>query len=323
MVRFLSRAGFTVLAAVLCCAVRSPAQSPPAALPPQPVSTAAPIEGPATREAVKEPTITSLNPSFFVLTEAADNGGSNAVMSIGVADEIRKTMKPLLGAAPWIIPEPGWKADDLSTQCHNVSKALGGVIVTYYTGAASHFFLIYQEETQSFYLTAEIIACNHPAGTADATPTVVGVIAELPGSNGTPWVVRRSQVSVPLVSFAGIAAILSKGTVSSRNTNATTAAIVASLFTQASNRDIPGYSTPLKLRHGAQNVGVDLVRALRDLCTTHADVSDAAAARPRDNLCTYLGFTLDPAKVAEQQAALDALEEQERRGGGAGAPPKP
>jgi len=298
----------TLIACELVCG-RALADAPP------------PDAGPAPKTAPA----TSLKPTFFVIAEGA-NSDAGSAMTIGVANEIGKAMKPLLGSGPWIIPQPDWKQADLIEQCHGDPMALGGVVVTFYTGAASHFYLLFQAETQTFSVTAELVSCNRLRGVTSASPTIVGVIAELPGAHGTPWVVRRSQVSIPLISIAGITALLAntKGpsssssgahasTSSSNSTaNVSTAAIFGALFSQASLRDIPGYSTPLKLRYGSQHVGVDLVRAIRDLCTTHADLGPGADAEPRDALCTAMGFTLDPAKVAEQQEALDAFEAAER-----------
>jgi hypothetical protein len=257
---------------------------------------------------------TSLKPTFFVVPDTPDSA-AGTMLSIGTATEIRKTLRPLAGTWPWIVPEPDWKTADLVKQCAADPMALGGVVVSFYSGAASHFYLLYQSETLTFNVTAQLIACNRaPDGTHPA-PTIVGVIADLPGARGTPWVVRRSQVSIPLISFAGVTALLSSST-SSKNTsdNVTTAAVLSSLIGQATSRDIPGYSLPLKLRNASQQVGVDLVRATRDLCTSHGDLGPAADAAPRDKLCTSLGFTLDPNKVDEQQKALDAYEAAERAG---------
>ena len=265
------------------------------------------------------PPLTALQPTFFVLTDSADPI-SGSMMTIGTTTEIRKAVKPLLGNGPWILPQPEWKRDDLVRQCVADPLALGGVVVTFYAGAASHFYLLYQSETQTFVVTAELIACNRSAGNTTAAPTVVGVIGELPGARGTPWVVRRTQVSIPLISFAGLASLLlpkSPTTTSKTGTttsDVTSAAIVASLVSQASTRDIPGYSTPLKLRYGSQEVGVDLVRAMRDLCTSHADLAAGTDATPRDRLCTAFGFTLDPKQVEAQQEALDKFEAAERNG---------
>ena len=277
-------------------------------------------------------TLTSLKPTFFIVTEPSDTQ-SGVAMTLGVANEFRKAMKPLRGAVPWIVPETSWHTPELLKQCQNDPMAVGGVVITFYTGAASHFYLVYQEETQTFELTAELVSCNRERPTADAAPTVVGVIAELPGAHGTPWVVRRSQVSIPLITFAGLATLFSHAntagnstqvksgpdgsittTTSSTNANVTGAAILASLFSQSSNRDIPGYSTPLKLRAASQTTGVDLLRAIRDLCTSHSDLPGGVDATPRDKLCTALGLTLNPAEIDKQQKALDDFEAAERDG---------
>jgi hypothetical protein len=269
----------------------------------------------STSRAPAEPRLTSLKSTFFVVPESNDAAAS-MMMSIGTANEIRKALEPFGGATPWVMPEPDWKTANLMQQCLDDPEAVGGVVVAFYAGAASHFYLLYQSETQTFSLTAEVISCNRSPDGAKADPTVVGVIAELPGAHGTPWVVRRSQVSIPLISFAGLATLFQKGGTSSKTTsnNVTTAAVFAALVGQASTRDIPGYSTPLKLRYGSQEAGVDLVRAMRDLCTSHADLPADASSAPRDKLCTAIGFTLDPAKVKAQQDALDAYEAAKRRG---------
>lgn len=271
------------------------------------------------KDATPTPPLRALQPTFFVLTDSADPI-SGSMMTIGTTTEIRKAVKPLLGNGPWILPQPDWKRDDLVRQCLADPLALGGVVVTFYTGAASHFYLLYQSETQTFVVTAELIACDRSDDKTTATPTVVGVIGELPGAHGTPWVVRRTQVSIPLISFAGLASLLlpkSPTTTTksgSTTSDVTSTAIVASLVSQASTRDIPGYSTPLKLRYGSQEVGVDLVRAMRDLCTSHADLAPGTDASPRDRLCTAFGFTLDPKQVTAQQEALDKFEAAERNG---------
>jgi hypothetical protein len=252
-------------------------------------------------------TLSELNHTFFVGIDTSD--GAQTMMAIGVANEIRKAMKPLLGAGPWIVPEPSWRGPEIVSQCNSDPQAIGGVILTYYTGFASHFYLLYQSETTTFQMTAEVIACNRTGG--NVAPTMVGVIAELPGAKGTPWIVRRSQVSIPLISAAAATSLFTVSRATT-DTNLTYAAIIGSLFSQASTRDIPGYSEPLRLRYGSQHIGVDLVRAMRDMCTTHADLNAPSNAQPRDDLCTALGFTLDPAKVKEQQDALDAFELKER-----------
>jgi len=309
VVHLIRRSLLALSLAAFCAASLAPALGdPPKEAAPAPPKDVAPA-----------PPLRALQPTFFVLTDSADPI-SGSMMTIGTTTEIRKAVKPLLGAGPWILPQPDWKRDDLVRQCLADPLALGGVVVTFYTGAASHFYLLYQSETQTFVVTAELIACNRSDDKASATPTVVGVIGELPGAHGTPWVVRRTQVSIPLISFAGVASLLlpkSPTTTSKSGTttsDVTSAAIVASLVSQASTRDIPGYSTPLKLRYGSQEVGVDLIRAMRDLCTSHADLAPGADATPRDRLCNAFGFTLDPAKVAAQQEALDKFEAAERNG---------
>jgi hypothetical protein len=304
--RLLALAGAFLIVSASCIGSSALAQTAPApaAVP------AKPADGAASHEAAKSPAISSLSKTFFVVTDSpGDNSGSKSAVSIGVANEFRKAMNALTGPVPWILPEPSWEQKNLSDQCYDDPQALGGVIVTYYAGAASHFYLIYQEETLTFYITAQVVACDRSTNPTGA-PVIVGVIGELPGAHGTPWVVRRSQVSIPLVSIAGLAAVASKGTVSSKTTDATSTAIVASLFTQASNRDIPGYSTPLKMRFSSQHIGVDLLRAMRDICAPARAPGAPPETQLLTELCTKLGFSANP---AVDQAVLDAYEAKQRR----------
>ena len=161
---------------MLCLNADALAQTSPVDTP-QTAPAAVPSQGAVTRVEIKAPILTTINPAFYIVTDSPGaESGANAMISLGVAEEIRKAMKPLFSAAPWIVAEPSWSASTLENQCYSDAKALGGVLVTYYAGAASHFFLLYQEETQTFYVTAQVIACNRSPGENEALPTVVGII---------------------------------------------------------------------------------------------------------------------------------------------------
>lgn len=227
----------------------------------------------------------SLKPEFFVVSD----GDKNTVVTLGVAQELQRQSTASLGAgAPWIVPEPSWGADDITARCAHDPNALGGVVVTYYHGFATHFFLLWQSETTTLDISANIIACNRAPSKA-AAPTLVGVIGPLPGAGNTPWVVRRSEISIPLVTFSGYLALVANR--KSNNATLSSAAVLGALFGGAADRDIPGYSDPVRLRAAAQHVGDDLAGALGTLCTTTNDVPNV---QPRSVLCTSLGYRIAP-----------------------------
>lgn len=224
------------------------------------------------------PVLGSLKPAFYVVSEAT--GDANTPITLGVAKSLERASDLALSAAraPWFVPKPAWKESDLITQCAKDPQALGGVILAYYNGYATHFFLLWQSETTTMDLSASVVSCK-PA------PRIVGVINELPGANGTPWVVRRSQISIPLVTIAGYATMVASRKGNTNNVNA--AALLGAIFGGTASRDIPGYSDPVRLRAAAQHVGDDLNGAMAAMCKTHGDVSDESQ---RVALCGALGF---------------------------------
>ena len=233
--------------------------------------------------------LTALKPEFFVVTEAVGVAAKDTPVTMGVASVLQRQAIASSGdKAPWIIPEPLWGTDDVVTHCNADPQALGGVVLTLYHGFATHFFLLWQSETTTFEVSATVISCKGSGGSA--APTIVGLIDELPGANGTPWVVRRSQVSLPLVTIAGYTTALA----SKNNKSATlnSAAVLGAVLGGAGSHDIPGYSDPVRLRAAAQHIGDDLNGALSVMCRTHADVPDAA---PRGALCGALGYGTGPA----------------------------
>jgi hypothetical protein len=265
--------------------------------PPSPAARPAPVQG-------TPPPLTSLMPEFFVVSQ----GDKSTIVTIGTAQELQKNVASALGKrSPWILPQPDWMSTDLVQRCNSDPAALGGVILTYYSGWATHFYLLWQSETSTIDVSAAIISCNRtiPGG----TPTIVGMIGPLPGAENTPWIVRRTQISIPLVTLAGIGVLFvpksgsgggsssgsgSKSSSSTTTTDVTAAAIIGSIFSQASQRDIPGYSDPVRLRALSQHIGDDLITGMQDLCTTTGDVASAAALTPRTDLCTALGFQTRP-----------------------------
>ena len=230
-------------------------------------------------------TLGSLKPEFFVAGEPVADAGKDTPLLIEVAHVLQRSSEmSLKQGAPWILTRPGWKLDDIAARCAADDQALGGVLLTYYHGFATHFFLLWQSETTTFDITATVVSCNRDAA-GKAAPVIVGLIDQLPGSNGTPWVVRRSQISIPLVTVAGYATTIAnrKG-----NNNINSAALIGAFFGGTAQRDIPGYSDPVRLRAASQHIGDDLNTALTALCVTRNDV---AHPEPRMALCSSLGYS--------------------------------
>jgi hypothetical protein len=224
----------------------------------------------------------------LALGDQASTGGSASVLTLAVARELNERFTNSFAPAtpPWAIPEPTWSYDDLAKQCAD-DNALGGLIVTYYTGYASHFFLLYQEETTTFYVFAQLVSCRSGSDSS-AGPEVVGIVYELPGANHTPWVVRKSQLSIPLLTLAAIGTALSPSSGNSKTSGLTLTAIAGSLFSGAGSKDVPGYSDPLRLRAVSQHVGVDLLTGLQALCASTADPAAAGSEADKDRLCGEL-----------------------------------
>ncbi len=220
----------------------------------------------------------SLKPEFFVVS----NGDKSTVVTMGVAQEIEKQSLDVLGPnAPWIIPEPSWStADEIAARCAHDPNALGGIVIIYYHGYATHFFLLWQSETTTLDVSASVISCNRTADNHVA-PTLVGMIGPLPNAQHTPWVVKRTQISIPLLTIAGYASTITK------NNNA---AVLATILAATSSRDIPGYSDPDRLRAIAQHLGVDVVDGLQAVCATTNDVPAGVSIAPRTKLCGSLGL---------------------------------
>jgi len=231
--------------------------------------------------------------AFYVLTDGDKAGTASSVVTLGAAYELAKIFHRTFPKSdePWSIAEPSWTVDNLVKTCNDDREGtLGGVVITYYTGIGTHFYLLWQSETTTFYINATVISCTGKNGEG-GNPTIVDVIYQTPGAGEAAWVVRRSQVSIPLLTLAAVGSVLSKQSSTSKATNLTLTALAGSLFSSAGGKDVPGYSVPVRLRSSAQHIGVDLVTSMWDLCK---DVgrSDVTPGQ-RETLCRRLHLTKD------------------------------
>jgi hypothetical protein len=208
----------------------------------------------------------SANDVFFITVDPGSDHSTASIIAIAVAEEFNKKLDIPTGAAerPWAIPEATWSIDDLAKKCRSDAHAIGGVVVAYFTDNATHFYLFWQSDTTTFAVFAQLFSCARNG--ADVTPTTVGIISALHNAGDTDWVVRRSQTSIPLLSLAGLIALTVHSATKSSSSSITTASIGAALVSQGLNKDIPGYSEPLRLRYGAKHVGDDLAAEIRWLC---------------------------------------------------------
>ncbi len=248
--------------------------------------------------------LTTRKATFYVIAQGDKDLLS--LVTVNVADELNKHFTRSFGtdgsnAAPnpnspvsgdiWAIPQPGWDQSDLMKQCADPS-AIGGLMVISYSGYATHFWLLWQTETTTFDVFAEVISCNHPPSPGAApAPQIVSIIAHLPGAGNSPWVVRRTQTSIPLLTVAAIGTGLSKNvSANSKASNLTLAAIAGTVLGGAGSKDVPGYSDPVRLRLVSQHVGVDVVDSLGWLCG-HTDAEGGIKdATPGRELCSALRF---------------------------------
>jgi len=295
-----SRYAFAVIVAFAACVVTvhpaSAGGGPLSGLLPSTSSSPAPGAHPGEKGGTPldnpNDAIKSLNKTLYIIAlgDEQSNDNSASILTLSVAQEFGKYFGGPASPAPgrWAIPQPTWTWDDLVRQCANDPNAVGGVILTYYSGFASHFYLLYQEQTTTFYVFAQVVSCNHYQPNLPS-PEVVGIIYETPGANGTPWVVRKSQVSVPLLTLAAVGTALSSEAQNSKATNLSIAAVAGSLFASAGSKDIPGYSDPLRLRVVSQHIGVDLLTSMRALCA-ESDGQSPGASPDRTHLCQDIGM---------------------------------
>jgi hypothetical protein len=267
------------------------------------VSAALPRSGVAQQQEPTRdnPKLSTAHKAFYVLTDGDKAGTASSVVTLGTAYELTKIFHHTFprNDEPWAIAEPSWTVDNLVKACSDDREGtLGGVVITYYTGIGTHFYLLWQSETTTFYINATVISCTGKNGEG-GNPTIVDVIQQTPGAGEAAWVVRRSQVSIPLLTLAAVGSLLSKQSSSSKATNLTLTALAGSLFSSAGGKDIPGYSVPVRLRSSAQHIGVDLVTSLWDLCK---DVGRAdATPGHRETLCRRLRFTKDDSAALTQE----------------------
>jgi len=243
-------------------------------------------------------TISTANHAFYVLVDPGGDRSAASIITISVAGELSKVFRPLPGQADsakvWVIPESTWVPDQLATKCGDDPNAIGGVIVSYYIGDASHFWILWQTDTTTFSLFGQVVSCNRDAANK-AHPEAVAIFSQLHGSNGQLWIERRSQTSVPLLSFAAIVALLgrhysSKSSGTSVNTSIALATVGAAVAAQGLNKDIPGYSQPLRMRYGSVHLADDLIREMRFLCgVPQADDLAGASHPPPPSPTTPLG----------------------------------
>jgi len=246
------------------------------------------ITAPGAAQQSKTPPLSTANRGFYVLVDPGGDRSAASVIAITMAGEFNKVFRPLPGQPDatkvWAIPEATWSPDSLATQCDTDPNAIGGVILSYYVGDASHFWILWQTDTTTFSVFGQLVSCNRDAANI-AHPEAVAIVSQLHGSNGALWVERKSQTSVPLLSFAAVVALVgrhysSKSTGTSVNTSIALASVGAAVVGQGLSKDIPGYSLPLRMRNGSAHIADDLIREMRYLCGVPQKDDRAAADHP-------------------------------------------
>jgi hypothetical protein len=255
------------------------------------------------------PPILTARRTIYVLVDAASDRQNASLVALATADELNKAFKIAdAGSSPstiaWAVPEASWKSSDFAQQCRDDPNAIGAVLLSYFAGDATHFWLLWQTQTTTFELAAQILSCNQPAPEpappapstpsppsppAAVSPEVVAVISTLHGANGTPWVERRTDASVPLLSGIALVALFDHGAKSQPTNVVTVATIGTALVGQSVNKDVPGYSPPVRYRLDAHHVGIDVVAELRFLCG-QPEAESASGGPHLASLCTTFNW---------------------------------
>jgi hypothetical protein len=252
-------------------------------------------------------TLSTVNHGFYIVVDPGGDKSAVSILAISAAGEFNKAFRPLPhqpdSTTAWAIPEASWSPGDLLKQCDDDENAIGGAIISYYAGDAAHFWILWQTDTTTFSLFGQLVSCNRDAN-KKAHPQVVAIISQLHGSNGRLWIERRSQTSVPLLSFAAVVALVgrhssSKSSSTSVNTSIALASVGAAVVGQGLNKDIPGYSQPLRMRYASVHMADDLIREMRFLCGVPQadDLAGASHPSPPDpatpfgDVCNQTGVT--------------------------------
>jgi hypothetical protein len=247
-------------------------------------------------EPAKSVVLTTERPAFYVLVDPGSDRSAASIIAITAAAEFDKVLFPATPRAPkpWAIPEATWGNDQLVKQCEADPNAIGGVVISYFIGDASHFWLLWQTDTTTFIEFGQVVSCNRDPASRTASPVTVATVSQLHGSNGTLWVERRSQTSVPLLSFAAVVALLGrhytqKSSGSSVTTSIALASVGAAVVGQGLNKDIPGYSQPLRMRYAAMHTADDLIREIHFLCGAKQPDDTSPDAAPPPDASTQFG----------------------------------
>jgi hypothetical protein len=219
------------------------------------------------------PPLVTAQKTFYVMLDPSGDKQTASLIAIATAAEFNKAFAQRTGdltdAVAWVVPEPSWQVSDLVKQCAADPNAVGAVILTDYVGDSTHFWLFWQTQTTTFNLQAQIVSCNRgePASRAANHAETVAIVSALHNAHGTAWVERHTDMSIPLLSGVAIVALLTREATKSAPTNVLTVATLGTaVLGQAFNKDIPGYSQPVRYLFNARHVGADIVNQVRWLC---------------------------------------------------------
>lgn len=240
---------------------------------------------------VPAPPLLTAQKTFYVMLDPASDKSTASLITIATAAEFNKVLAKrtgdLTGTVAWAVPEPGWQVSDLVKQCADDPNAVGAVVLADYVGDATHFWLLWQTQTTTFDLQAQIVFCNRgeTASTDANRAETVAIISALHNSHGSPWMERHTDMSIPLLSGVVIVELLTKEATKSAPTNVVTVATLGTaVLGQAFTKDIPGYSQPVRYLFNARHVGDDIITELRWLCGLPADAGATPPPAPSGHL---------------------------------------
>src|ERR1700680_79785 len=272
---FLERIGAALTVVTALIAAVWTASSPEAWLE---KAQAAPTQNPS------PPALRMLHDVIYVVVPNSDK---NPAIAIGIASELNKFTKDA-----WVIPDlSSPDAAFFSARCNTDPKVnanpkvLGFLVVTVASQETDRFYIILSRQASHLYPFVQVVACPSASADKRPDPIIIGIISQLHSAHDTPWVIRKSELSVPLVSYAGVATALSKN---GSNTNSNANLAIAAGELAGGTYNIPGYNPGTRLLHATQRLADDLLGELRFFCgrpdvhAAGAKLCDAFNENPRD-----------------------------------------
>ncbi|HXW77763.1 MAG TPA: hypothetical protein VEJ20_10150 [Candidatus Eremiobacteraceae bacterium] len=268
-------------------------------------SLAAPVPAPqaASGGSALLPPIVTARPVIYVVGDG--NDPNNAGVVIGVSHELNKFIAEHSGSNwnnAWVLPEPSLNPEQVAGMCPastssggstGPNRMVGFIVVSFTSTITDRFYILVSHDATHLYPYVEMVTCPEPSEAPIQAPTVVAAISQLTGAHGEAWVISQNEVSIPLASYAGVAALFAHKV----STTATDTIIVAAV-SSATNYSIPGFSLGRRLQHASQHLADDVLDELSTYWCPQIRQSTTTGVTPDGTeMCNILaptGATIPP-----------------------------